>query len=189
MGVEWAKQPNVELTTEFFRLLALCHTVIPDGEQHGAAARKDSAFRQQVQPCMRTCRQRKAGRPLPPSQLLLLLLSRLRACSGPPTPQEIRYEAESPDEAALVVAAKVFGFFMIKRTNTTITLRERMPDGSHDREYDVLNLLEFNSTRKRMSVIVKDRQTGRMVLYCKVRREGQGAAQRKWASVNQCYPH
>jgi phospholipid-transporting ATPase len=32
MGVEWAKQPNVELTTEFFRLLALCHTVIPDGE-------------------------------------------------------------------------------------------------------------------------------------------------------------
>lgn len=87
---------------------------------------------------------------------------------GPPTPQEIRYEAESPDEAALVVAAKVFGFFMIKRTNTTITLLERMTDGSHEREYDVLNLLEFNSTRKRMSVIVKDRQTGRMVLYCKV---------------------
>jgi magnesium-transporting ATPase (P-type) len=89
--------------------------------------------------------------------------------TGPTTPQEIRYEAESPDEAALVVAAKVFGFFMFKRTNTTITLRERMPDGMHEREYDVLNLLEFNSTRKRMSVIVKDRQTGRMVLYCKVR--------------------
>lgn len=34
MGVEWANQPNVELTTEFFRLLALCHTVIPDGERH-----------------------------------------------------------------------------------------------------------------------------------------------------------
>ena len=32
MGVEWAKQPNIELTMEFFRLLALCHTVIPDGE-------------------------------------------------------------------------------------------------------------------------------------------------------------
>lgn len=31
MGVEWAKQPNIELTIEFFRLLALCHTVIPDG--------------------------------------------------------------------------------------------------------------------------------------------------------------
>lgn len=37
MGVEWAKQPNVELTTEFFRLLALCHTVIPDGELVGGA--------------------------------------------------------------------------------------------------------------------------------------------------------
>lgn len=31
MGLEWAKQPNLDLTTEFFRLLALCHTVIPDG--------------------------------------------------------------------------------------------------------------------------------------------------------------
>jgi magnesium-transporting ATPase (P-type) len=97
--------------------------------------------------------------------------------AGPPTPAEIRYEAESPDEAALVVAAKVFGFFMIKRTNTTITLRERMPNGSADREYDVLNLLEFNSTRKRMSVIVKDRQTGRMVLYCKVGLSGMHPAQ------------
>jgi phospholipid-transporting ATPase len=103
--------------------------------------------------------------------------------AGPPTPAEIRYEAESPDEAALVVAAKVFGFFMIKRTNTTITLRERMPDGSADLEYDVLNLLEFNSTRKRMSVIVKDRQTGRMVLYCKVGRDRACPATRGVATV------
>lgn len=39
---------------------------------------------------------------------------------GPPDPKVIRYEAESPDEAALVVAAKVFGFFFFKRTNTTL---------------------------------------------------------------------
>jgi phospholipid-transporting ATPase len=32
MGTEWAKQPNRETTMQFFRLLALCHTVIPDGE-------------------------------------------------------------------------------------------------------------------------------------------------------------
>ena len=40
--------------------------------------------------------------------------------AGPPDPAAIRYEAESPDEAALVVAAKVFGFFFFKRTNTTL---------------------------------------------------------------------
>lgn len=31
MGLEWSKQPNTELTCQFFRLLALCHTVIPEG--------------------------------------------------------------------------------------------------------------------------------------------------------------
>ena len=35
---------------------------------------------------------------------------------------EIKYEAESPDEAALVVAAKALGFFFFKRTNTGITV-------------------------------------------------------------------
>ena len=34
--------------------------------------------------------------------------------AGPPDPETIKYEAESPDEAALVVAAKVMGFFMCK---------------------------------------------------------------------------
>jgi phospholipid-transporting ATPase len=32
MNRQWAMQPNPELTAEFFRLLALCNTVIPDGE-------------------------------------------------------------------------------------------------------------------------------------------------------------
>ena len=31
MGGAWAAQPNAHLAREFFRLLALCHTVIPDG--------------------------------------------------------------------------------------------------------------------------------------------------------------
>lgn len=31
MDVEWAKQPNAEITMQFFRLLALCNTIIPDG--------------------------------------------------------------------------------------------------------------------------------------------------------------
>lgn len=34
------------------------------------------------------------------------------------------------------------------------------------REYKILNLLEFNSKRKRMSVIVKD-ETGKILLLCK----------------------
>jgi Cation transport ATPase (P-type) len=90
------------------------------------------------------------------------------AAAGPPVPEEIRYEAESPDEAALVVAAKVFGFFMFKRTNTIITLRERLPEGMCETQYEVLNILEFNSTRKRMSVVLRT-PDNKILLYCKVR--------------------
>jgi phospholipid-transporting ATPase len=39
MGLEWSKQPNTELTCQFFRLLALCHTVIPEGRYTAAAGR------------------------------------------------------------------------------------------------------------------------------------------------------
>jgi phospholipid-transporting ATPase len=87
--------------------------------------------------------------------------------TGPPIPEQIRYEAESPDEAALVVAAKVFGFFLVKRTNTIITLRERLPDCTRETEYEILNILEFNSTRKRMSVIIRTPEN-KIILYCKV---------------------
>lgn len=55
------------LISMFFRLLAVCHTVVAEGER---------------------------------------------------TPDEIKYEAESPDESALVVAAKRFGFFFYNRKHT-----------------------------------------------------------------------
>ena len=34
-------------------------------------------------------------------------------------------------------------------------------------EYEVLHVLEFSSERKRMSVIVKERSEGKIILYCK----------------------
>ena len=33
--------------------------------------------------------------------------------------------------------------------------------------YEVLNILDFNNERKRMSVIVRDPETGKLTLYCK----------------------
>lgn len=43
-ALAWASQPHPEVTAEFFRLLALCNTVIPDGGWGGwrgwAAARR-----------------------------------------------------------------------------------------------------------------------------------------------------
>ncbi|KAB2624369.1 phospholipid-transporting ATPase 9 [Pyrus ussuriensis x Pyrus communis] len=80
----------------------------------------------------------------------------------------ISYEAESPDEAAFVIAARELGFEFYKRTQTTISLRELDPVSGKkvERTYSLLNVLEFNSTRKRMSVIVRS-EGGKILLLSK----------------------
>ncbi|KAJ8445395.1 hypothetical protein Cgig2_010753 [Carnegiea gigantea] len=94
---------------------------------------------------------------------------------------KVSYEAESPDEAAFVIAAREIGFEFYKRTQTTVSLHELDPLSGRKidrptlyseqqlpvcREYKILTILEFNSTRKRMSVIVQTVE-GKIVLLSK----------------------
>lgn len=66
-----------------------------------------------------------------------------------PTKYELR--AQSPDEAALVATAKELGFSFVNRTKSGMILNVQ----GEEKEYQILNILEFNSTRKRMSAIIK----------------------------------
>ncbi|KAK9063424.1 hypothetical protein SSX86_017294 [Deinandra increscens subsp. villosa] len=114
----WRNEPNPDMCKEFFRCLAICHTVLPEGEE---------------------------------------------------SPEKLRYQAASPDEAALVTAAKNFGFFFYRRTPTMVYVRESHVEKMgkvQDVTYEILNVLEFNSTRKRQSVVCRYGD-GRLVLYCK----------------------
>ncbi|CAJ1939977.1 unnamed protein product, partial [Sphenostylis stenocarpa] len=114
----WRNEPNPDVCKEFFRCLAICHTVLPEGDE---------------------------------------------------SPEKIKYQAASPDEAALVIAAKHFGFFFYRRTPTMIYVRESHVEKMgkiQDVSYEILNVLEFNSTRKRQSVVCRY-PDGRLVLYCK----------------------
>ncbi|KAG9449952.1 hypothetical protein H6P81_009917 [Aristolochia fimbriata] len=81
---------------------------------------------------------------------------------------DVSYEAESPDEAAFVVAAKMLGFEFYERTQTSISLHELDPRTAKkvDRFYKLLHVLEFTSSRKRMSVIVRN-EGGQLLLLCK----------------------
>ncbi|TKW25431.1 hypothetical protein SEVIR_3G119200v4 [Setaria viridis] len=109
MDGNWVSQPHSHVIEMFFRLLAVCHTCIPEVDEE----------------------------------------------SG-----KISYEAESPDEAAFVVAARELGFTFYRRTQTDVFLHELDPVSGKqvDRSYRILNVLEFNSARKRMSVIVKNEE-------------------------------
>ncbi|KAE8284798.1 Phospholipid-transporting ATPase IC [Larimichthys crocea] len=75
---------------------------------------------------------------------------------------ELVYQAASPDEGALVTAARNFGYVFLARTQDTITITEMGQDAT----YEMLALLDFNSDRKRMSIILKF-PDGRIRLYCK----------------------
>lgn len=76
MAGNWVNEPRSDAIQRFFRLLAVCHTAIPD-------VNEDSG--------------------------------------------KISYEAESPDEAAFVIAARELGFEFYQRTQTTISINELDP--------------------------------------------------------------
>ncbi|CAL5048321.1 unnamed protein product [Urochloa decumbens] len=118
MQGNWTKEPNSSMILLFFRILALCHTAIPE----------------------------------------------INEATG-----SIAYEAESPDEGAFLVAAREFGFEFFKRTQSSVFVREKHTSskGTIEREFKILNLLEFNSKRKRMTVILKDEEEDQIILFCK----------------------
>uniref|UniRef100_A0A665USL6 Phospholipid-transporting ATPase n=1 Tax=Echeneis naucrates TaxID=173247 RepID=A0A665USL6_ECHNA len=107
--VEDVKLENSEVHT-FFRLLALCHTVMAEEKKEG----------------------------------------------------ELFYQAQSPDEGALVTAARNFGFVFRSRTPDSVSIVEM----GKQRTYELLAILDFNNVRKRMSVIVRSPE-GKLSLYCK----------------------
>lgn len=82
----------------------------------------------------------------------------------PTVETQLVYKAESPDEAALVSAARDMGFSFLSRQGK----RLRVDILGTEYEFQLLNVLEFNSTRKRMSVIVRrPAPWNDIVLYCK----------------------
>ncbi|KAF7726201.1 hypothetical protein EC973_008999 [Apophysomyces ossiformis] len=103
------------------------------------------------------------------SQSIVHFFSALALCHtvipepDPDNPHQIVYKAQSPDEAALVATARDVGFTFVTREQDTIVI-----DAMNERrEMTLLHVLEFNSTRKRMSVILRSPQDGRVVLLCK----------------------
>jgi magnesium-transporting ATPase (P-type) len=63
------------------------------------------------------------------------------------------YNAASPDELALVNAAKQFGYEFAGTDGDDI-MTIKTPNGNQ--KFKRLNICDFTSTRKRMSVIVED---------------------------------
>jgi len=80
---------------------------------------------------------------------------------------KVTFQAASPDELALVQAASDLGYLLVERSSRFITLEVDDGDKSKSRQiYEVLDVIEFSSKRKRMSVVVRC-PDGRIWLVCK----------------------
>lgn len=77
---------------------------------------------------------------------------------------ELLYEAESPDEAALVHAAHVYGFTLRSRSAGNVLVD--LP-GIGSVVVELLHILPFDSCRKMMSVVVRHPLSGEVVVYTK----------------------
>ncbi|XP_060264244.1 phospholipid-transporting ATPase IG isoform X16 [Ovis aries] len=76
---------------------------------------------------------------------------------------ELTYMSSSPDEIALVKGAKKYGFTFVGVQNGYMRVENQRKEIE---EYELLHTLNFDSVRRRMSVIVKT-QSGDILLFCK----------------------
>lgn len=72
------------------------------------------------------------------------------------------YQASSPDEAALVAGAEMLGYQFHTRKPKSVFVSIL----GETQEFEILNVCEFNSTRKRMSTVVRC-PDGKIRLFCK----------------------
>lgn len=104
------------------------------------------------------------------ARLFLLSMALCHTCL-PETQQngEIEFLASSPDEHALVQAAQEMGFLVINRDVGTITLKIMPLEADTEpilEIYEVLDVIEFSSKRKRMSIVVRFPDQ-RICIFCK----------------------
>lgn len=83
----------------------------------------------------------------------------------------IEYQSSSPDELALITAARDMGFVVTNRNSTLLTIKT-YPNGFEQEptleDYEILEYIEFDSQRKRMSVLVRmSTNPNKILLICK----------------------
>ena len=76
---------------------------------------------------------------------------------------KIHYNASSPDEKALVEGAAEYKYTFVSKTSNSVTIRNHL---NKQETFEVLAIIEFTSTRKRMSIVVRTPE-GQIKVYIK----------------------
>ena len=104
------------------------------------------------------------------AQQMLRCMALCHECIVEIEEREIVYTGPSPDDIVLVDTARRLGFQLDSVKLERMSLKVipfRMDEDSKVELYERICILEFNSDRKRMSVILQDLNTGRYLIYTK----------------------
>lgn len=140
--MERAVEDGVEPIKHLILAMALCHTVVPEPKSDGAPEDPDDTGKS------RKKKRNKSGNSGDTKG------EQVSSVSVPDMPEEEslpEYQGESPDEVALVTSAREYGVTLLKRTFDSMHI-ERF---GQEETYTSLAELEFNSNRKRMSMIFR----------------------------------
>ncbi|KAI1275654.1 hypothetical protein F5Y07DRAFT_369216 [Xylaria sp. FL0933] len=97
----------------------------------------------------------------------ILCLALCHTCLPEIKDGRLEYQSSSPDELALVQAARELGYLVTHRSSQSVTLRVSLENGNEQTDtYQILDVIEFSSKRKRMSILVRY-PDGRICLICK----------------------
>lgn len=162
------EQAHSQILDEFLTLLASCHTVVPELDKE--IRRKQELNEDLLKDSFSKLKDHEDG---PRNRILDASDSEnegdihvydnepgIKLNNSPKS--HIVYHAASPDEAALVRAAQQIGYEFANRTPRTISIKKF---GILE-EYEVLQVFEFDSVRKRMSVVLK-KPDGNIKIYTK----------------------
>ncbi|KAJ4435962.1 hypothetical protein ANN_18585 [Periplaneta americana] len=177
--------PHSQRIQEFLLLLAVCNTVVVSRHPHHDIpilspinSSSETTPTTESPPMAPASKQVNRPKLLNVPSLLLVGSSKKSSSnksgnshtshqrSATPSPCELKpiFEAESPDELALVDAAYSYNCRLVKRTPHFATVA--LP-GEGVLEFEILQVLPFDSSRKCMSIVLRHPVTREKILYCK----------------------
>lgn len=100
---------------------------------------------------------------------IMQVLENLSLCHTVQLDKDNIYQAASPDEYSFIKFCALLGI-VFKGDDTNKSTKEvtrRVDFKGKEKNFEILDILEFDSTRKRMSVIVRNMETNKIMLYTK----------------------
>mmetsp|Transcript_11059 Transcript_11059/g.41233 ORF Transcript_11059/g.41233 Transcript_11059/m.41233 type:complete len:1610 (-) Transcript_11059:1501-6330(-) len=80
-----------------------------------------------------------------------------------PSARRIRFDGESPDEIALINFAKANNYVLTRRAQDSITVEIN----GEEKQFKILALMPFSSRRKRMSVVIREPESDKIIVFTK----------------------